>query len=444
MIKKFWNKKKLSEQFMDTTSVRNLPEVTIRFHVILWTGLLLLIVLITWAGLAKVDEVTKGTGKVIPASKVQIIQHYEGGIVRKVLVSEGEKVKKGQVLMMVDNTHFGSLYRESMLKAAALQAKIARLQAEALGLPLKFNPAFEKKYSNAVKSEKALYKANQEELKSKLLTLHQQLNQKKQELEASKVKVVQLKRSFELVNRELVMTKKLLKDGAASEVEVLRLEREVNTLRGELETAELNIPRLEQAVAESKNKVEELKFVEMSEAAERLTEAKSQFTALKESNRTLQDRATRTTVRSPVNGTINVIHVNTEGGTIKPGMDLMEIIPSSGTLLVEAKVSPKDVAFLHPGQKATVKLTSYDYLVYGSLIGKVEHISADSLEDEKGNSFYIIKVRTDKDFLEHKGQQLPIIPGMMAEVDIITGTKSILDFILKPLLKTKQQALRER
>lgn len=439
-----WKKKTEANEFMDAASPKHLTQPPARQHYILWAIAGLIVVGIIWASFSEIDEVTTGTGKVIPSSKIQVIQHLEGGIVEKILVREGQIVKKGQILMEIDDITYGSLYREGLLKAAALKAKITRLSAEAKGTEFIINAEFAKQHPNPINNEKELFEANQKELQTRRQILHAQVKQREQELASVKAKAGRVKRSHALVAQELKMTSSLLKEGAASKVEVLRLERQVNDLAGELQETELLIKRIQQALVEANGKLDELEATMRSKATRELAAAKAQLATQEENNRALKDRASRTILRAPVTGIVKVIYVNTIGGAVKPGMDLMEIVPTEDTLLIEAKIRPSDVAFLHPGQDALVKLTAYDFLIYGGLKGKVEHISADTIADKEGRSFYLIRVRTDKNFLGSKDKPLPIIPGMTAEVDILTGKKTVISYILKPLLRGQQRALRER
>lgn len=447
MFWKSWKKKTAAEEFLEASDAKHLAETSIKSHILVWMVALLLFIFLIWAAFAEIDEVAKGTGKVIPSSKIQVIQHFEGGIIKQIFVKEGQMVKKGQVLITIDNSQFGSSYREGSLKSAALQAKIARLKAESEGSPLVMPENLSEKFPALADSEKKLYDSNVKELNAKLETLNQQVNQKKQEYEAAQEKTKSLKRSLELAQQEYDMTNSLYKDGAASKVEVLRLDRDLNDIKGKLTEATLQIQQTKDALAEAVNKSNEIETTARSNAAEDYAKAKAELDQQTEQNYSLEDRAARTTITSPVNGTIKVINVNTVGGSIKPGMDIMEIVPSEDTLLVEAHIRPADVAFIHPNEKALVKFTAYDFVVYGGLEGVVESISADSIVDEndpKRQSYYLVKVRTNKNHLTHNGKDLPIIPGMMVEVDILTGKKTVLDYILKPLLKSKQNALTER
>jgi adhesin transport system membrane fusion protein len=413
-------------------------------HIILFATLLFISTALIWAAYASIDEVTRGEGRVIPSGKIQVIQNLEGGILSEILVEEGEFVEKGQPLLRLDDTRFSSSYSESRLKYLALLAKAARLHAEAEEHALKLPDIVWEEREDLASNEVALYRSRANELKSNLSILNQQEFQIKQELAELHAKRDKTRRSYELVRQELVMSEPLAADGAISEVEILRLKRTVNELKGELEADQLAIPRLESELEEMKDKINDLEIGFRTKARSELNEAEAELSAIEASLKGQQDRVTRTLVRSPVNGEVKQIKVTTIGGVIQPGMDLLEIVPMEGNLLVEAHVRPADIAFLRPNQDAQVKLTAYDYAIYGGLRAKLEHISADTITDEQGDSFYLIRVRTDRSYLGTEDNPLRIIPGMTAAVDILTGEKTVLDYLLKPVLRAREMALRER
>lgn len=366
-------------------------------HIILWTAALFIAVALLWSNYAILDEVTIGQGKVIPSSEVQIIQNLEGGIIKNILVKEGDIVKKDQILMQIDNTRYKSSYDEAGKKMDALQLEIIRIKAELQKKPPIFPEALKKNQPNLVSDQQSLYESRMNELN-------------------------QLQVSLNLAKKELNMTKPLLKNGSVSEVEVLRLDRTVSEIQGNID-----------------------KF--NSDELDKLNKARGELSSLSEANKADQDRITRTTVRSPVYGIIKQIKTTTIGGVVQPGNDIIEIVPLDDTLLIEAKIRPADIGFIHPGQKAMVKISAYDFSIYGGLPGIVEKISADTIVDEtdkKNESFYVIRVRTLRNHLGTARKPLPIIPGMLATVDILTGEKSVLAYILKPIIKAKQSALRER
>ena len=432
--------------FIPETSAAMLERAPRGGRIVLWAAVLFFATALSWANWAEVDEITRGSGKVIPSRQVQVIQNLEGGIVAELLVHEGDIVDKGQVLLRIDDTRFSSSLRESRLKYLELSAKAARLRAEAENTELNMPQEVEKEAPQLVHREQSLFKSRQDELESNQAILRQQITQRRQELAELRAKRDQLENNHALVLRELNMTKPLVADGAISEVEVLRLERQVSEKAGELKGTQLAIPRAQSALAEAQNKLEEVALSFRNDARGELNDVLGEFGRVSEANVALEDRVERTAVRSPVHGTVKQLLVNTVGGVVQPGMDMLEIVPLEDTLLVEAHVRPKDIAFIRPGQHAIVKFTAYDYAIYGGLDGKVEHISADTLPDEekKGESYYLVKVRTEHNSLQRGGESLPIIPGMMATVDILTGKKTVLHYLLKPVLRAKERALRER
>jgi adhesin transport system membrane fusion protein len=406
---------------------------------------LIMVIAIVWAGWAELDEVTRGIGKVIPSSQVQVIQNLEGGILSALYVEDGDTVEREQILLQIDDTRFSSSLRETQLQFWALKAKAARLQAESSNSAYEAPPGMLEKYPTLVAQEQGLFNSRQKELRTNRSILSKQAEQIRQEIKGLEVKSARLIRNLSLVNKELNLSKPLLQAGAISEVEILQLEREVSELEGELETTKLTIPRMKSRLEEAEQKISEILIRFSNEAHTELNEVAAELSQLQETSIALKDRVTRTAVRSPVKGTVKQVKINTLGGVIQPGMELMEIVPLDDSLLVEAKIGPRDIAFLHPGQKAIVKLTAYDFAIYGALSGKVEHISADTIKEEhEQESFYLVRVRTDKTDLGTQEKALPIIPGMQAEVDILTGKKSVLEYLFKPLLRAKGRALRER
>ncbi|MGB5439892.1 MAG: HlyD family type I secretion periplasmic adaptor subunit [Gammaproteobacteria bacterium] len=431
-------------QFIGDTSAAVFMGASRSSHLILVATALFFVTALVWAALADIDEVTRGEGKVIPSNKIQVIQNLEGGILTEILVKEGEIVEKDQPLLRLDDTRFSSTYRESRARFLALQAKSARLIAEANNKAIEMPELVLKEDPELAANEIALYESRVNELRSNLDILQQQENQARQELKELQARKLKQTRSYKSAKDKLAMYEPLLNEGAISEVEVLNVEELVNETRGELEASRLAIPRVESILEETSIKLKDLEISFRTQARTELNEAQSELSAIEETLFSQDDRVKRTLVKSPVRGEVKQIMVATIGGVIQPGMDLIEIVPLEGSLLVEAHVRPADIAFLRPEQDAKVKLTAYDYAIYGGLPAKLEHISADTITDEKGESFYLIKVRTDRDYLGSRDGSLRIIPGMTATVDILTGEKSVLDYLLKPVLRAREKALRER
>ncbi|WP_134677989.1 HlyD family type I secretion periplasmic adaptor subunit [Ectopseudomonas khazarica] len=409
-----------------------------------WSVCACLLAALVWAHFAVLEEVTTGQGKAIPSSKVQVIQNLEGGIVSEIFVREGQVVNKGDTLLRLDDTRFLSNQGETEADRLALIARIERLTAEAEGRAPALPEEVSRDAPQLAEDELALYRSRQQRLESEQRTLGEQYRQKEQELAEFRSKAQQYRSSLGLLQQELNMSQPLVASGAISQVELLRLRRSLVEQRGALEATNLAIPRAEAAMAEIKSKMQESQLAFRSEAFKELNEVRTELQKINATSVAIQDKVTRTTVTSPVRGVIKQLKVNTIGGVVQPGSDMLEIVPLDDSLLIEAKVRPQDVAFLHPGQKAMVKFTAYDYTIYGGLKANLELISADTITDEEGNSFYLIQVRTDKSHLGSDENPLLIIPGMVASVDIITGEKSVLAYLLKPVLKARSEAMRER
>lgn len=413
----------------------------LRARVLLRTLLVVLGLFVVWAGIVNVDEVTRGDGKVIPSRQLQVLQSLDGGIVSKILVAEGQTVNAGDVLLQIDSTRFESSVRENRAQYLSLAAKAARLLAIAESKP--FAPPAEvvAEDPKTVEEERRLYETATSELHAQIQIAQQQMAQRQQELSEARVKQAQGTQAYESTLKELSVTKPLLSSGAVSEVDLLRLERDVARFRGERDVATAQIARAQSAIAEASRKIQEVELTVRNSARKDYSDTMAKLNALAQTSTGLEDKVKQSALRSPVRGTVKRLLVNTVGGVVQPGRDVVEIVPLEDKLLLEAKVQPKDIAFLRPGQRAVVKFTAYDFSIYGGLDATLEQIGADSITDERGNTYYTVRVRTDKPSL---GPNLPIIPGMVAEVDIITGEKSILSYMLKPVLRAKQAALTER
>jgi adhesin transport system membrane fusion protein len=396
---------------------------------------------VVWAGLAKVDELTKGEGKVIPSDQLQILQSLDGGIVTDILVKEGDKVVENQILLKIDPTRFEASVKENRAGYLSLMAKAARLRAVGEGKPYVPPEEVVKEDPATAAEEERLYQSATSELNTQVSIAREQLAQRSQERAEAMAREKQAAHAYESTSKELNANKPLLASGAVSEVEILRLERDVNRFKGERDVALAQISRSNSAINEANRKIQEVEMNVRNIAAKELSETMARLNGLVQSGAGLADKVKQSEIRSRVSGTVKRLLVNTEGGVVQPGRDLIEVVPLKGKLILEAKVSPKDIAFLAPGQMAMVKFTAYDFSVYGGLEAKVIHIGADSVTDEKGNTFYIVRVETVKSALS--GGQ-PIIPGMVAEIDIITGRKTILSYLLKPVLRAKQNAFTER
>jgi adhesin transport system membrane fusion protein len=397
--------------------------------------------LLAWAALAPVDEVTRGDARVIPSRQLQVVQSLDGGVVAEILVREGQLVEAGQLLLRVDETRAGAGVRESASQGFSLRARAARLRALAEGAAFVAPQARDDDEKRSGLDEKRLYEARVNELASTLAVNHQQLAQRRQELTEMQSKRFAAQRGLELAQQELAQTRPLLATGAVSQVDVLRLERDVVRFRGDMEQATAQIARAEAAIGEVQRKAQETEIAFRNDARKELADTMAKLNALNENAVALADKVDKAQVKSPVRGRVQRLLANTVGGVVQPGKDIVEIVPLDDTLVLEARFAPKDIAFIHPGQAANVKFTAYDFSIYGGLDAKVENISPDSIVDEKGNAYYLVRVRTVKAGF---GEKLPIIPGMTAEVDVLTGRKTVLNYLLKPVLKVQSRALSER
>lgn len=410
----------------------------------IWGLLAFILFGLLWAHFAHVEEVTRGDGKAIPSSRLQKIQNLEGGIVAELFVREGQVVEAGAPLLRLDDTRFASNVGETDADRHALALRVERLSAEVEGRAPAFGEALLGEAPTQAASEQALFDSRQQQLHAELGALEEQLVQRRQEVRELASKQGQFRSSLGLLRKEIEMSEPLVASGAISPVEVLRLKRAEVESRGQLDATTLAIPRAEAAIKEIESKLGETRGRFRSEALTELNEARTELTKLQSTGKALEDRVRRTLITSPVRGVVKRLLVNTVGGVIQPGSDIVEIVPLDDNLLVEARIRPQDIAFLHPGQAAVVKFTAYDYTVYGGLKARLEHISADSITDEDGNSFFLIHLRTEKSHLGTEEQPLLIIPGMVASVDIITGEKSILSYLFKPIVRARAEAFRER
>ena len=412
-------------------------------RLLVYAALLALLVAIVWANLSSLDELTRGTGIVIPSSRLQVVQNLEGGILKKVFVKEGEHVRSGQPLMQLDDTNFSSSFREGAIEYFSELAKAARLSAELSGGELSF-PEELNDYPAYVNREKEIFKRRADSFNAELSIADEQVTQVHHDLMSAQDQLTFLKKGFALGQEELELTIPLAKQGVVSKVELIQLRQRVNDLESEMRGTELNIPKLQAVYQESLANKEEIVKKYHSEIAQELKKTEVDLDRLSESNHALEDKVDRTLVRSPMDGIVKKIYVTTIGGIVQPGMSMLEIVPLNDNLLIEAQIQPKDIGFLRKGMRSMVKLTAYDFGIYGGLEGEVENISADTIKDEKGESFYIVRIRTKRNFLGTEEKPLLIIPGMRTNVDIITGKKTIMDYLLKPILKSKRNALTER
>jgi membrane fusion protein, adhesin transport system len=397
-----------------------------------------------WAYGAVMTEFAIGQGKVIPARKVQLVQNLEGGIVRVIAVREGQQVKQGDLLLSIDPIAPAAQLAEAREKSAGIVALMARLDAEIKGVSPQFPPEIAARRPDLIANELALFESRRREVESALSALDLQIRQREQEVIETESKIVSLQASLNLAKREMELVRPLIASGAAPRIEGLRSEAKVVETEGALKAAELALPRIQAALAEAKDRRAEKTQSYRAETLAKISQADNELAALTQAMRNNEDRVRRTDMTAPVNGIVKSLHVTTIGQVIQPGSSAVEIVPIDETLLVEAQVKPQDIAFLRPGLEAMVKLSAYDFTIYGGLPARLEHIGADSVTTEKGETYYVIRVRTNANTLRHKDRDLPIIPGMVADVELKTGQKTVLQYLMKPVTRMQQQALRER
>jgi membrane fusion protein, adhesin transport system len=427
----------------------------------IWSLAALVSCFIIWAYYAKLDRVTRGSGKIIPSSQVQIIQSLDGGILQELYVKEGMKVTKGQIIARIDDTRFRSDMAQQTQEVDTLRANIIRLRTELSNVliadvsdwqrQIKIEKTQLKFPEDLSRSSPELVARNQDEYNTRLNNIENQvaiqghqIRQREQEVKELTSKISTLKSSLSLVNSELKLTIPLAKKKIVPEVELLQLQRVKNDINGELRALRLLKPKVESSFEEAVLKRREAVFTYRTDARAVLNELQSKLSRLNEAQVGAQDKVSKALILSPVIGTVKTLHITTLGGVVKPGEVLLEIVPSEDKLLVEAKIIPKDIAFIHVGLKAMVKITAYDFTRYGGLEGVVEHISADTTQDEEGNSFYLIRVRTTESSMQSRdNKNMPIIPGMMTSVDVMISKRTVLEYILNPLLRARELAFRE-
>ena len=419
------NLSKRDYEFMQSLSSAMLEKTPRTLRVVLFFWVIAITMLLVWASLAEIDEIARGEGEVIPSGENQMIQNLEGGIVEEILVKEGEHVEMGQLLVKIDNQKSESTFSSNEIKANALEARIIRLRAEASGMKFDVNASMRQSMPQLIANEESLYQTNVQQLNSKISVLNEQLIQRKQELSEAKTHKVHLNSSLKMITKEIRMTKPMVAKGVRSKVEFLKLQREANEIEERYSAANLSIPRLESAVKEVRSKIQESKLLFQSEAKAEMNEAITELRGIRASSTALEDQVTRTLVRSPMKGIVQTLFVHTVGGVIKPGADIVEVVPSDQTLLVEVKIKPSDIAFIYYGQKAIAKFSAYDFSIYGGLDGEVVHISADTVTDQKDNTFYTVRIKTDRNYIGDEAAPRKIIPGMTVNVDILTGKLNI-------------------
>lgn len=396
-----------------------------------------------WASWAELDQVARGGGQIVPSQRVQQIQNLEGGIMQEVLVKEGQIVEQGDLLARIDNEAAGSQYREALARSVEHEAAIARLEALIHDSDPVYPPTV-LAVPEMVQRQNDILAATRAQLASEIQVLQSQYEGKGKEAEEQEERRRQLATQLSLAEKQVSLARPALQARAFSALEFVNLEQKVQALKSELASLNISIPRLQLAVKEANERLALRRAEMVTQSRREINEIQTRLLSLRELLTAGSDKVLRTEVRSPVRGTVKKINITTVGGVIPPGATIMEVVPLDDALIVEARFSPTDIAFLYPGQAAVVRLSAYDFAIYGGLEAVVEHISADTLEGKQGEFFYQVKLRTTQKSMLHKGKELPILVGMMADVDVLTGKKTVMDYLLKPLLKVRQRALTER
>lgn len=399
---------------------------------------------ILWAAVTQVEEIARGQGQVVPTREIQVVQSLEGGILQELLVAEGDRVEKGQILLRISDVQFSSEERGTEARTLGLRAKKTRLKAEADGTAFTLPPEILQKAPKVAENEKALYESRQKELATSFTILDDRINKATADLEEVKAEISRLSNSRAGLNREYAITRDMVAKRAVPKLEQIRLERELADIGGQINARSKEKEGLEAELSAVKNERQSQVEKFRSTALTELNEVETQISALNESLKSIGDRVDRTEIRAPASGIVNAIRLKTVGGVVEPAMQLVEIVPVDDELKIIAKVAPSDMAFLKRGQPVKVKISAYDSQIYGALDGELVRIAANSTSDREGNVTFEIEVKTVRNYLGDAANPLPITPGMVAEVNVVTGRRTIMYYLLKPLRRTMDRALAER
>lgn len=430
--------------FLNSRSAAVIEQTALHSKVFLWIVMLTIATAIFWMDRTMLDEVVKGYGKIIPSGKIKSIQNLEGGIIKEIMVKEGDNVKQGQPLLKIEDIFYSSSHERNRLKYDELFAKSLRLKAEAFGKLFIVPDKMEKSLSELVEKERSLYESNQQQLYKNLQVLGSQKLQHYDKLEELETHHIELTEAMNLVQEQININLPLVERKIVSEVDFLRLKQEKNSVQQSLTKTRFAEKTIKSVIEETQITLDGALLAFQNEAKEELNSIDAEMQRIKESQLALKDQVKRTLIHSPVTGVVKIMHVNTIGGVVQPGREIVDILPTGDTLLVEVRIHPKDIAFIYPDQRAVVKLTAYDFSIYGGLNGKVIRISPDSITESDGTTYYDVWIETDRNYLGTKDAPLKLIPGMVVDTDIITGKKSILSYIIGPVLKTTENALKER
>jgi adhesin transport system membrane fusion protein len=413
-------------------------------HYLLIAVASLMAAFIIWSSSSEIEEITRGSGQVVPTQEIQVVQSFEGGILEDVLVSEGETVKKGQTILKISDVAFASEERGAEARALSLKAKKARLEAEAKGIEFEIPEEIKEKFPDIARNEEALYRSRKEELENAKSILDNKIASARAGLGEVQAKINRLVESRRLLNEELAITKEMVAKRAVPKLEEIRLNRELSTISGQIREASEEKSGLQAELRQAEREREDREAKFKSQVLGELNEVETQISQLSESLTAMGERVSRTEIKSPVDGVVNKIMIKTIGGVIEPAMKVAEIVPLDDDLKIIARVTPQEIAFLRPGLDTNIKISAYDPQRYGSLDGKLVRIGASSVTDREGDIFFETEVRADKNYLGTEEKPLPITPGMVAQIEIITGKRSILSYLMKPVLRAKDVALTER
>lgn len=434
----------------ERSAVDNRLDALVRSHplptwrLIAWPIMIVLTVLVVWSRFAMLDEVSVAMGEVVPQGRVKTIQHLEGGIIEQIFVRDGDAVKEGDPLLQLNLASSGTNKDELEVRLDGQLLEAARYEAEAKGTSLTFPPDVEQRRPTLAAAQRRTFAARKNELDSKLQVIRQQLVQREQEVRELESQLSSARKNLTLARERLKMSGSLLKEGLTPKIEHLQLEAEVESLEGQVQGLAPSIARARAAADEAKQRIEEERSRFRREAEDALGGASQAMARIQSLLKEATAQSVRSEVKSPIDGVVKNLRFNTIGGVVRPGDAIMEIVPTGGNLVVEAKLKPTDRGYVEEGQSAVVKVSTYDFVRYGSLDGEVILVAADTSQDEEFGPYYRVVVQTQKNYLGDRAGVLPILPGMEATVDIHTGQKSVMDYLIKPVLKLKAEAFRER
>ncbi len=418
------------------------PLPTWRF--LAWPVMILLALTLSWANFSELDEVAVAQGVVAPKGQVKLIQHLEGGIIQAIYVAEGDIVKKGVTLISLNLATSGVNRKELQVRLDNQNLVKARLEAETRGTKLKFPKAIAKRRSRQAAAEKMNYAARQRQLRSTIRLLKQTVTQREQDVKEMEAKLRSTEINLRLARERFKLSKSLLAEGLTPKMEHLKLQAEVESLNGEIKSLKQSLPRVRSLVAEAREKVKDESISFRKDAQSELVKAQQAIGRIKELLAQATEQGKRAEIKSPVYGIVKNMLYNTIGAVVKPGETIMEIVPVGGGLVIDAKLNPTDRGYVNEGMKALIKISTYDYSRYGGLEGRVSVVAPDASTDEKGNPYFSMIVEMDKTYFGEKKGILPILPGMQATVDVHTGKKTVMEYLIQPVLKLKDEAFRER